>query len=69
MILLHATIQSSSHHVQLKQTPLHYACSRDVDIARLLIESGASIDLKDNVRLLYVHDQCRAKKVLCLSYT
>ena len=48
-------LDHSSHLMQLKQTALHYACSRGhVDIARLLIESGASIDPEDNVRLFVV---------------
>ena len=48
-----------SHLMQSGQTALHKACySGQVEIVKTLTQAGASIDQKNLVRLLYVHDQC-----------
>ena len=48
-----------SHPMQYGQTALHKACyGGHMEIVKMLIQAGASIDEKDIVRLLSVHDQC-----------
>ena len=45
-----------SLHLQMGDTALHLACTRGyIDIARVLILKGASIDQIDEVRLHFVH--------------
>ena len=47
-----------SHLMQAGQTALHKASSRGyLEIVTTLLKYGASVDLKDKVRLLFVHDQ------------
>ena len=43
--------------MQIEQTALHKACSKGhIDLARVLTENGASVQQKDMVRMLYIHD-------------
>ena len=45
------------HDTQIGCTALRYAASNGCyDCAQLLIQSGADVDIKDNVSTLYVHD-------------
>ena len=48
-----------SHLMQNGLTALHLACREgQVETVTVLLKNGASIAEKDEVRLLYVHDQC-----------
>ena len=45
--------------MQSNQTVLHKACAKgDVVVVKILVESGASVDQKDEVRQYCFHDQC-----------
>ena len=56
-----------SNYMQLGKTALHKACEgARVDVVRILMRNGASIDQKDRVRLSYVCDHCvRENTLLC----
>ena len=54
-----------SYLIQGGQTALHMACYEGhVGTVTELLKGGAKIDLKDNVRLLYVHVQSYIDKMV-----
>ena len=58
-----------SHLMQTVRTALHNACANGhLEVVTILLANGASQDMKDKdgVRLLYVHDQCCVRQMVCL---